>query len=459
MKGKQTVKTSQRKKAKFLSVFPVPFIIAFVIDLVYGIFYYGSFNAINFYDTASYFAAAENIVSGKADLLRTPLYPLFLYACRSVSEEHVNRIVVTVQMVVFYLSIFVFFKLLERFTSNKVMLTVGTVFYGCMSSVIVFNTYMLTESLSVSGTVLLCYLIVLFSEKRKPGLLTACAVLALILTMIRPSMIFLYVVVALAMVPLFAGIIRKRTFKWGIVPVITLISCVALLFGYMAKNKKDNNYFGLSYVSEMNRFYDVIQADIWQDNSDRAVVDSLQAKINDNIGVLGAAIQTEEEIRDMEGNPERITEFNKEAISGHKKEYLYFLLKKTLLMGNTKTQYNLTNDTQFYSENANTEFIWPGDFIDFNINFTYLVCLVSFIVILDVLFKRKKLLKGELLITLVILGQLGVNILSGPAEFHRLNVICYPLTLLLAAALVGLASDNLRSGISEKNKYLPENNQ
>ena len=78
--------------------------------------------------------------------------------------------------------------------------------------------------------------------------------------------------------------------------------------------------------------------------------------------------------------------------------------------------------------------------------------MVTWIMAASVLVERKKLLAGEFMISLMIAGQLAVNILTGPAEFHRLNVICYPLTILLTFACVGLALDRIKSSIPEKTK-------
>ena len=69
MESKKKLKPSQPAKAKMLSVFPVPFILAFVFDCIYGFFYYRCFKATSFYDTTSYLTAASNLEKGKLDLL------------------------------------------------------------------------------------------------------------------------------------------------------------------------------------------------------------------------------------------------------------------------------------------------------------------------------------------------------------------------------------------------------
>lgn len=453
MESKEKLKTSQPAKAKLLSVFPVPFIVAFVFDCVYGFFYYRCFKATSFYDTGSYFTAATNLVNGKIDLLRTPVYPLLLRTLEHIDKKHATTICVFIQIAVFYISIFFFFKLLEMFTSNGVMQAAGTIIYGCMSSVITYNFYVLTESFAISGTVFFCYLIVRYVKKDKPLSLTGAIILTLILAMLRPSMVFLYVVVAVAIIPLIVRMFRKKSFKLKLVPIFALILCVAALIGYMVKNKKDNNYFGLSYVSDMNRFYDVVQADIWRDNSNVLIVSDLYTRIEEeNTAPLGAAIAVEEANRDLVNDPMRFADFNREAISKHKGEYVQFLIKKALRMGAFKTEYNLTHDSYYFKDEDSKKYVWFGDIFDFNVNYSYLVCLVTWLAALTVLIQKKKLMAGEFLISLVIAGQIAINILSGPAEFHRLNVICYPLTVLLTFACVGLALDSAGNSISRQKR-------
>jgi hypothetical protein len=453
MGNKKKPKSAKEIKAEVLSVFPVPFILAYVFDIVYGFFYYRSFKATSFFDTGSYFNAALNLMKGRVDLFRTPVYPLFLHLVEKVDKDNIANICMAVQIAVFYISIYFFFKTMEQFTSNRVMLTVGTIIYGCMSPVITFNFYVLTESFAISGTTLFCYLIVIYAKKYKPGYLAGCIALTLFLTMLRPSMVFLYVVSGIAVIPLIVRMFRKKQYGMNLVTVIAFVLSVSALFGYMTKNKMDNNYFGLSYVSDMNRFYDVVQADIWRDNSNTLIVSDLYNRIEEgNTEALTAAIDSEIYNRDMANDPYRIADFNKEAISKHKVEYLKFLIKKIFRMGSYNTAYNLTHDSYYLRDEANKDIVWIGDFFDFNVNFSYLICLVTWIMAASVLVERKKLLAGEFMISLMIAGQLAVNILTGPAEFHRLNVICYPLTILLTFACVGLALDRIKSSIPEKTK-------
>ena len=186
-------------------------------------------------------------------------------------------------------------------------------------------------------------------------------------------------------------------------------------------NKRCNGYLGLSYVSEINRFYDVVQADIWQDNSDPDICYTIQSKLDEGERPLSAAIDTVSLYINLPEQRKQIMEFSKEAISSNRSRYYYYLAKKIFTMGYTNMEYNLTNDSYFLKDDADKKILWPGDLMDYNINFLYLTILISFVGIIASAVK-KKLLWPELIITLMIAGQAGINILAGPAECHRLNV-------------------------------------
>ena len=427
---------------KLKRFFPLSFIIAFVFDLIYGLFYYNSFEATALFDTSSYFEAAGRLAEGKVDLLRTPLYPVYLRFCEKIGGENVNQVAVSFQIIFFFISIWFFYKLLEQFTSNHVMLAAGSILYGCMTPYINFNFMMLTESFSVSLIVIFCFFLVRSVKEYKFSFLTVSIILSFIMTMLRPGAVYLYIADLLAMIPFAVKFIRKKLSftKAVLVPLISFILCVAALFGYMSKNKSDNGYYGLSYVSEMNKFYDVVMADIWQDNQDREIVDKISELTDGGPGTLGAAIDTETEFRD----PARIKAFNAEAIDDHTKDYCLFLLKKVWTMGYNHMSYNLSHDSYYLKEDVSRDIYWIGDFLDFNVNFVYLIVLMSGIFIVALIFDRKRFLWPEFLITAVRAGQLAVNILAGPAEFHRLNATCYPLAILLLFAWAGLAYDKIR---------------
>ncbi|MBP5655256.1 MAG: glycosyltransferase family 39 protein [Clostridiales bacterium] len=466
-KSEPSKKASSDKKEqvpfvqKLKSLFPLSFLIAFGFNLIYGSIFYSQYEAVSLYDTSSYFSAAEEIIAGRTDLLRTPVYPLFLHLCKKISPENVNRLAVTIQIVVFFISMWFFFRLVRQFTSNSVLCAAGTILYGCMTPITAFNFLMLTESFSISGLVIFAYLLVLFIKERKVWMYTVCIAMTLFLTLLRPSAVYLFVVVVCAAIPSVIDIIRKKI-NWKekrfLAPPIAFAICLASLLGYMSMNRDYNNYFGLSYVSEMNKYYDVVQADIWHDNPDTEMVAAIQQKFDEGAGALTAAIDTELAFRNMDTEPDRLIEFNRNAIDQNTGKYVYYLAKKVLTMGYNHMEYNLSNDSYFFKEEGNKEILWAGDLMDFNVNYVYFIFLLSAIGIVAVAVRKKHILWSEIMIALIIGGQLAVNILAGPAEFHRLNAPCYPFSLLMVIVWAGIAYDAIMAsaGKDMKEEESPE---
>ena len=441
--------------AKLKSIFDLPLIIAFIFDIIYGAMYYSSFNCISLYDTASYDQAGDRLLQGHLDLLRTPGYPLFLkFVARISNPEKFREVGCGIQIFFFYIGIIVFYLLLKKFIKNPVVLAAGTIFYGCLSPIITFNTMLLTESFSATGIVIFAYLLVDYVQTGNRRRLNGAIILSLVLTMIRPSALNLFIVLAICMIPYFIELIKKVLNKKSIQKIssslIVYVVCIGILFGYMCMNKAQNNYFGLSYVSEMNKFYDIVLAECWMDNSDTEMVESIRRMQDEGYGVLGSAIETEKFFRENGADPQRLIDFNDEALRRHGAQHRNYIIKKTIYMGESNQLNNLSHDSNFLKEEASRDTIWLGDFLDCNINFVYFMFLLSAVIIATVWFKNKTLLWKYIVVTLIIGGQLAVNVLAGPGEFGRLTVPCYPFALLLIIVWVGITTDVLLKKESKK---------
>ena len=422
---------------KLKIIFPIPLLISLVIDLIYNCFFYGKIEGRELFDTTSYFDAIASIKAGKPDLIRTPIYPIFLKICQKISPDHMNQLVGIIHIIIFFVSIILFYKLMEQFTDNKVMLVLGTILYGCMTPIIQFNLWMMTESMSVSGTVLFAYFAILYVKKGRFRDLTISICISLLMTMLRPSCAYLFVVCAIMMIPLIVSLIKRKikAERNVLIPPVIFAVCIAVLLSYMGMNKVCNDCFSLSYVSEINKFYDVVQADIWHDLDDSEVKTSLTINFDNGAAPFNAAIDTELEFRDSAERRDMIRKFNRDSISSHPDGYINYLMRKVLKMGHSHMMPELTNDS---AEGP----LWIGDLMDLNINFLYFVFLLSAVGILTIAIRKKRLAIPELIITLIIGGQLAVNILSGPDEYHRLNVSIISMGILLVVVWVSHSFEN-----------------
>lgn len=435
-------KLKQSIKEKAISLFSPTFIMAFIVSVLYGIYYYPKLNFISLFDTGSYDIAADRILSGKLDLLRTPLYPLFLALCKGLGG--VTNLALTggiIQIVFYYISIYFFYKTLEYFIKSKWMLFFATITYGCSTIIINYNVMLLTETFSIAGLVIFIYLLTQYLQKASTWLIVTAIYLVFALTMLRPSALFLYAVIAAFCVLYFLYNPKQR--KQITTVAISFGICVVLILGYITINRVQNNYFGISVVSDMNRFYDVVMADVYQKNTDLEMVAEIKMRIANNEGPLGVGIAVERMFSQNDLTRKRISDFNKEAINKNRAKFMKFLVTKTFVMGNNKMLYNSSTDS--FKEGVDRDTVVPGDYFAFNISLIYLFVLLEIGVTIIQLKVRRQLPFGSIAIILIALGMLSLNIIAGPAEFHRLNAPLYPLLILLifknADAAVMICSD------------------
>ena len=377
--------------------------------------------------------AATNILHGKVDILRTPLYSLFLKLCESIwGAGNMIKAACYIQIIVYYISMYFFYRCLKYFVLNRVVLCAGTVVYGCASIIIGFNTIALTEPFAVSGVVFFAFCLLRYlnqeqeKERSMPWMICA-SFLAFLLTMLRPAGVYLFLAIAILLATqwMFDKKRRQETLWAG----LSCLVCVSLVFGYMLLNKLSNNFFGLSYVSTMNQFYDVVQAGIYMDNSDTEVARDVQARIDSGTGQLRAAFETDEAFASFSPR-NRIGDFNKEAIRNHFGEYCGYIWQKALDMGNNRMLYNYSHDG---FKEGEPKVIMVGDYYAFNINFVYLLLVMEIGTVGYLIINKKKYPKESILIILLIAGQIGLNLLAGPAEYHRLNAPVYPFAIILTA--------------------------
>ncbi|MDR3240031.1 MAG: hypothetical protein LBT44_08105 [Clostridiales bacterium] len=99
--------------------------------------------------------------------------------------------------------------------------------------------------------------------------------------------------------------------------------------------------------------------------------------------------------------------------------------------------YWFSNDA--YKEGVDKNILQIGDYYSFNINFIYWLLLLEIIISAAVVAQKKRIPLDSLILILIMAGQIGVNILKGPAEFHRLNAVIYPFTIVVLARYANTA--------------------
>lgn len=118
---------------------------------------------------------------------RAPLYGMFLDLLGWISGENYLDAAKFIQLLFSLLSILVFAKLLCRLGVSTPWCQIVTFLYGTTPAIVGWDSTILTESLSISGSVLFLYLAVLYIQEHRSRYGILLLVLATALTFLRPQ--------------------------------------------------------------------------------------------------------------------------------------------------------------------------------------------------------------------------------------------------------------------------------
>lgn len=136
-----------------------------VIVLLWRLCLLGSFSPYQLYpDSETYLTYPwQDLFHFRVTSGRTPVYPAFLALMRFFfGEEYFLRFTVVIQAVLSFLSLFLLYRTIYTVSHRPLLSNLATSLYGLCPDVIVWDNAILTESLALSLTVLLLYLLVRF---------------------------------------------------------------------------------------------------------------------------------------------------------------------------------------------------------------------------------------------------------------------------------------------------------
>lgn len=215
-------------------------------------------------DSESYTIAWDNFTNGKIDVSRTPVYPCFLGIIRCFfGEQHFYFATICVQHVIFLISVYFFYKVALFVISNRRIAFAISLCYATFSLLTMWNNYILTESLSISGTVIFIYTIVKMYQSH--SLLHAIyhILLLLILLFLRPS--FIYLLPVLGCVWLLLWFVKKDRIT-ALYGITGLAIAVLSLLSYMKAFEREHGIYACSCVSTTNQLFVARQYEILDPN-------------------------------------------------------------------------------------------------------------------------------------------------------------------------------------------------
>lgn len=228
--------------------------IIYLVSALCSVVLIAIFGVCEIYDSSSYIRAWDALSEGRLDALRTPVYPLFLHGLYVVfGPGSFLFAAICVQHLVFLLSLRLLYSLLGQCRLSPGSVFWMTLIYGCLPAITSWNNCILTESLALSGTIALLYLV--FRTDEHPTVAHAASVTCILLFLLLLRPIFIYLIPVLLFYSLLL-LFRPRTKKKGgwLLGGGVLLSAICFLL-YMNEYKKEYGIFSTSNVSVINQYF------------------------------------------------------------------------------------------------------------------------------------------------------------------------------------------------------------
>jgi hypothetical protein len=199
-------------------------------------------------DSDTYRSAWEVLKSGQLDIRRTPSYPLTYGLFTLISWKYAISLTVLLQILVFLYSIKSFWFISNRLVPNRKVAMMGTLFYALAPGINTFCILLLTESLAMSGMVILLELLLRMSDKWRIRYAVAYALLFLYLIFLRPALLYMCVVLGV----LFLYWLYQKRVKLAVTTLLPLCVSVLLLWGYARRMQSQTGIFMITRIEFVN---------------------------------------------------------------------------------------------------------------------------------------------------------------------------------------------------------------
>ncbi|MDR1384362.1 MAG: hypothetical protein LBJ67_11060 [Planctomycetaceae bacterium] len=217
-------------------------------------------------DVPSYLKDAnlkELLFSGEVNIERTPAYLIFTGLHRQLfGEDAMFGWIVFSQRMLSLISVFFFYRIGEYFLKSRICVVLATLLYVVAVSALLFNNWILTESLAVSFAV--CWFFCLMAYVQKPTRLKAflSGLGVFLLIMLRPAFMGL-----LLLIFVFWGmrlLFQREHFKKDLIGLLYAVLSLVLIFGYCHQFYKKTGIFSVTVLGVSNQFICMIQSELFQ---------------------------------------------------------------------------------------------------------------------------------------------------------------------------------------------------
>ncbi len=376
-------------------------------------------------DSPSYLNYAGNMLNGRIDVFRTPVYPYFIKIARIFGEKNLVDNIIILQCVISFLAVGCFFGVVKYLFKSRKATVLSTLFFGLALPVINFDKVIRTESLSIS--LMVFFLALIAGYMRRPGAYRAfyISISVFILVMLRPS----FVVLLPGILLFWIGRYRfNKNEKWPCISGLLMLGVVVLLLiGYSSMNNRQNGYYGLSTVNNINQLDIVIDAGIYDAGNDSELVGFIKSQLV--VPEQGGKHWQLLWRVDNKYNANRISAFIASCIKAEPVKYIKNILRSELYLEhqNVFTRYPSYKQGVLRSVFIRIESMLF--YIPFNFMFIFLSCNFLFF------FRKQNGDKNNSLFQLVlwfmVVAQVVTAIVGAREEYQRLIVTVLPAIIIM----------------------------
>lgn len=384
-------------------------------------------------DTSTYVEEyTQNILKGEVNAQRTPIYPYIVKLIQTIGgQDNMYSNIVYVQYALMFISIILFYLCLKELTNNKILQGVGTTIYGICPYIFVWNNMILTESIAISGIVLLIFLLLRYIKNNSIALVISINIVMFLLIMLRPAYIYLLPIIGIFI------LLQNKDRKSLIAGIISFFVVIALILGYCGLMKINHGKFGITAISNINRQIITIN----NGNFKRADNENIKEYIEYEISKLEGYDPTQI-YNDLYKifNKEDVDKFFNQALNnGSTINEIKSIVKRAIGISDEKI--GIT-----YVKNERDNSIL--DKIGYNtmpINFSH-VYIILILAILYIVYNYKKGKKIDIQIyifTTVILANLFTNLVAAPSEMQRLFATSIPCVIMLLICFINIVLNKM----------------
>ena len=389
--------------------------------------------ALNSFDTEYYLLAGQNILDGKIDCLRTPVYPLLCQAfIKLFGAEGLPTAMTIFQSIIYLISLISLQHIATYTIKNNAIRNITLICYIiCIAPG--WCNEILTESLSISGCIIMSDLVLSFVYKPSWIKSIGLHIFLILLVFLRPTFIIFFAI--LPVVWLF----HRTMLKYKAVSIALTFICIVCYGAYCSAYKNAYGRFGSSATLVFNKIYDAHRGGYWDTSAvktpeSKKWIDYIDENYSGNYDIFYHTFMD---------HPESMVPISNgcdEIIRSHKSEWQKYRIqlfasscdKRMLAAVNTHTP---LSSVLFFS----------SLFLSFPVSLFYLISIIAVIALLVYFIIHKTIPIGHFLIIAAIIAYTAGIVLYTSDSHERSLLPVYPLFIVMLGSAFEKATHFFRS--------------